>query len=370
MSAIPAAPAQTQPNGVTLRPARVLLAVREQIPDSIDARQVNGLLANGGLRRAPAQTAVVYEVTVGDHRQRGVLAEVGVADYRARHIRPHEATDPDRVHSLAEHTLSTRLEQTPVLLGHASRPPLRAALAAASAHPSSVELETSGHERHRAWLVDDAELVHTIHAELAGVDTLYIADGHHRMAAADRFVAWQPDLPPDHPGMFRLGALFPCDEMRSFAYPRSVPRQSGFSAQHPLAGLRAAPGTLDISPCTAEAPATEPGVAGVFVDGQWYRLQLRPNTEGARAALDTVRLDEKVLQPTFGPTSASPVSGIVGPAALAEWCTTHHAIGFLPHPPTVPEITAVADAGEVLPPKSTWFDPKAPRGVFLRELGR
>ncbi|MDS1271585.1 DUF1015 family protein [Lipingzhangella sp. LS1_29] len=363
------APAPTRSGGVTLRAPRVLLTVHGLIAESAGAADVRGLVRRGDLLRPPEHTVVVYEMTAGEHRQTGVLAEVAVADYRAGHVRPHEATDPERVRRLTEHTRHTGMEQTPVLLGHAPRPALREVLAAARSATPVVDLATETGEHHRAWFLDDPELCRTVHTELAGLSTLYIADGHHRLAAADRFVTGQPELTGDHPGLYRLGALFPQDEMRSFAYPRSVPQSMTPGGAGLLAALRNAPGTADLTECgPAEAP-TQPGVAGVFAEGRWYRLTLRPVTGGAaRGTLDTVRLDEQVIHPALGPGSASPVSGVVGAVALGEWCTQHSAVGFLPHPPSVSEVTAVADAGEVLPAKSTWFDPKAPRGVFLREL--
>lgn len=354
--------------GITVRPPRLLLANHQTADQPFGPDSVHGLLREGTLRRTRFPVVVVYRVVAGDHQQTGVVAEVAVSDYRAGRIRRHEATDPERERKLVDYTETVHVEQTPVMLTHTPRERLRAALAATTAAVPDVEFTADG-RTHSVWVVADPELLRMVQGELASLTELYIADGHHRMASADQYAARRCGLGPDAPAAYTLGALFPCDEMRIFGYPRSVPRPAGWSTDEVVSALAAAPGTAGLEEFPpAEGPHPVPGTAAVFLDRRWYRLWLDESHDGARSSLDSVRLDEGVLGPVFGGVGPTYPPGAYGLEALAGWCAEHETVGFLPYPPSVADVMAVSDTGSVMPPKSTWFDPKAPQGLFVREL--
>lgn len=354
--------------GVAIRPPRLLVAESQHVGSAYDADDTRRLLEEGALRRPRFPTVVVYQVRSGDHQQTGVVVEVPVADYRADRVRAHEATDPERVRSLVEYTETARLEHTPVMLTHTPRVGLRELLASVTATPPDVDRVDDAHN-HRVWVTQDDAFLEAVWGDLGALGTLYIADGHHRMSAAERYAARHGGADPNDPALFTLGVLFPSDEMCIFGYPRCVAWPPGWSTEQLITALGTAPGAAGIEECGPADVATPlPDTAVVFVDGRWYRLWLREGHGDVRASLAGVRLDEGVITPLFGASAWASSPGSHDSAAMAGWCAAQQSIGFLPYAPTVDQVMAVSDGGSVMPPKSTWFHPKAPRGLFAREL--
>lgn len=348
-------------------------------PDEIRraAARLQRLAHAGAFTQVTERSIIVYRLGVGDHQQTGVVVEVPVDDYRKGRVRRHEATRDDRERELSEFQVAAGIELVPVTLAHQARPRLKALLAEATAGEPDVHVISRDGLAQTVWVVRAAELKQQIQVELAGTGTLYIADGHHRLAVAERHASGQARPGGDRAVDFVLGALFPADEMRVLGYHRGVRRPERMSASQVLAALSRQPGTDSVGPCSAAAAAqSAPGEVSVYLGGQWYRLRLRtaPGAVDARAALDVVALEDGVLAPMLEAVDArlsaqiEPLPGSYDPEAVARWCTERQAIGFLLHPPSVEEVMAVSDAGLLMPPKSTWFDPKARAGPFLRDL--
>lgn len=313
-----------------------------------------------------APPVVAYRVESAGHRQTGLVVEVAVEDYRHDRIRRHEATRPEQVRELDELAETTGSEQVPVTLTYpvrsGPRPPLEAIT---SATPDVVHTDAGG-VTHSVWTRHEPEVTRDVHDELDRVAALYIADGHHRMAAADRRANRRGRAE------FTLAAVFPSDEMRVLGYHRSIARPASTRADV-LAALSDQPMISGIEECSAETARTAPGIALMCLDGTWYRISLRTLRGAAdvRSSLDVVALDENILPRAFGPTGGQPAATRLpaeDPHRAARWCAETGVIGFLPHPPGVEQIMAVSDAGQLMPPKSTWFDPKASAEVFTRPL--
>jgi uncharacterized protein (DUF1015 family) len=324
----------------------------------ITARPPRVLVADGGeLQLLPVPSVVVYRVETDEHRQTGVLVEVAVDDYRRGLIRRHEATRPEQEREIARLTEVSGVERAPVTLAHPARPGLAAVVGETTARAPDLRVRWDG-LTHTVWTCQDPRALRSVFAELGRLDALYIADGHHRMAAADRRAGGSA---------FTLAALFPSEQMRVLGYHRCLPRPRQ-STSDILAALVEQPAVVGIQH-HQQPPRPEPGVVAMVLDATWYRIQLRTLHESAdeRASLDVVQLDETVL-PRISPEPPTAMSGGCAPDEVARRCDRSGSIGFLLHPPTVDQITAVADAGQVLPAKSTWFDPKTSAGLFLREI--
>ncbi|MGH3517648.1 MAG: DUF1015 family protein [Haloechinothrix sp.] len=342
-----------------------------------DAARLRRLADDASLTRTPS--TVVYRLSSGGHQQTGVVVEVPLEDYRSGRVRRHEATRPERERQLGELLDAAEIELVPVTLAHLPRPRLRSLLAEVAGGEPAVHLVSEDGLQQTVWIEHAAELTQAVQAELDDLQELYIADGHHRMAAADRFAALRHRDDQDRASDFGLGALFPIDELRVFAYHRCISPPAGVPASRLLEALAAQPATERLEKCTtAEVAKTAAGVVSVRLDGHWYRLRLRTirNSADARSSLDVVALEEGILAPLLGVAAIGSdprvnlLPGTLDSAAVARWCDDHQAIGFLLHPPSMEQVMAVADAGEVMPPKSTWFDPKARAGPFLRDLLR
>ena len=342
-------------------------------PDN--AARLRRLASDGAFVQTPEPSYVVYELASGGHRQTGVVVEVSIDDYRAGRIQAHEGTDPTRVARLGEVLDATRLELVPLTLTHDPSPELRTALATTSAGEPDVRISTERVDQ-AAWIVRDPDVAKAIATALPRTPALYIADGHHRIAAAEQYAAAWPGTGERRPVDFVLGALFPWDEVRILGYHRTVGRPDGSTADLVEAFARQ-PAVESVDGYdTAEAAAPAPGRITMHLDGRWYQIRLRPPPDdaGPRESLDLAILESEVLGPALGivdPASDSrvvPVPGTVDPITLAARCAEQIEIGFLLHPPTTDQVRAVSDAGQVMPAKATWFDPKARTGPFFRDL--
>jgi uncharacterized protein (DUF1015 family) len=343
-------------------------------PDN--ATRLRRLASEGAFIRAGEPSYVVYELASGDHRQTGIVVEVAIDDYRQRRILAHEATDAERVRRLGDVLEATWLELVPLTLTHDPCEALRSALAEAAAGEPDVRVATERVDQ-AVWLVRDADIAKSIEAALPTSSALYIADGHHRIAAAERFAAEHVGPDGTEPAAFVLGALFPWDEVRILGYHRAVRHPDGRTAAELIAALAGQPAVESVTEYADGEPIQpEPGRIAMRLDGRWYRLALRraPETASPREALDLAVFESGVLAPALDlaePTSdpsVEPVPGTVDAATLASRCAERAEIGFLFHPPSTAQVRAVSDAGEVMPRKATWFDPKARTGPFFRDL--
>ncbi|MFC7339784.1 DUF1015 family protein [Saccharopolyspora griseoalba] len=355
-------PPTEAPAGVTARLPRGLVLDRRWGESPGDAARIRESFDSGRYPLLPEPAVVVYRIEEGDHAQSGVVVEVAVDDYRAGRVRRHEATQPERERLLDEFTELSGIEQMPVTLAHAPSEALRSATGRITSAEPDVDLTSGDGTRHTAWVGHDPWLARTVELGLTGLDALYIADGHHRMAAAEHYAARRHHLGARHPAAFTLAALFPADEMRVFGYHRCLPA-SGRAAASVLEALLSLPATAWWERCAQAIP--EPGVVVVRFADECYRLGLRPAGASGRESLDVVALDEQVL-PELGITPITCGNG------SAEHCRhpSGEAVLFDVHPPSIEQIMEVSDAGLLMPPKSTWFAPKPTAGLFLRDLTR
>lgn len=370
---------------MTMRPARTRLVSTELAAELAEvgyesltpenADRLRGLARDGAFIGTSEPTYVVYRLRSGEHQQTGVVVEVEVEAYRDGRIRAHEATEPERVRRLESVLEETRLELVPLTLAHQPDAGLRAALAAASADSPDVRVATERVQQ-AAWIVRDAELARAIDKALPDVAPLYIADGHHRIAAADEFAVRHHRPGTVAASDFILGALFPWDEVRILGYHRGVCRPAGRTADDLIAAIAGQSAIASVDAAGSDPPSAGPGVPAMHLDGQWYRIRLNPAVppNSPRDALDLAIFDVAILgsaleiaDPATDPR-VSPIPGTVDAAGLAQRCAERDEIGFLFHPPSPDQVRAISDAGQVMPRKATWFDPKARTGPFLRDL--
>lgn len=328
------------------------------------ARRIQRLLA--GYRETPHPVSVIYRLEQDGHRQTGVMTEVSVADYRAGRILGHEATRPERVRQLANEFTETGVELLPVALTHADNPRLRDLLVQCEQADPDLSITTPEGVRHTVWLNSEPAVLEAIHAELDHLERLYIVDGHHRMAAADQAAQNGAEAGT-------MAALFPVSELRLRGHPRILRRPAGTDPERLRAALAAAPGVAELNEHRGPGmPETEPGVLAVCLTGCWYRMRLAETNRSAPGA-DTEVLDAEVLDPIFGQRFSGLETNSAAPAREADigpftrWCAEEDLIAFLPHPPSVDSVLATAEAGAVMPAKSTWFEPKPRHALFLHQ---
>ena len=332
----------------------------------------------GVLLRDPDPAFYVYRIADGEHVQTGLAAAAPVAAYETGFIRRHEFTRPDRELDRAHQIDAVNAQTGPVLAIHRRAPAFEALLEVATAAAPDCDVTADG-VRHTVWAVTDPEAVAAIAAAAEALDALYIADGHHRSAAAARVAAMRREANRDHRGDEPYNAFlvvtFPDDQVRVLDYNRVVYDLNRLSV---AAFLEQVGEAFTVTP--SDGPARPAGVHdfGLYVGGGWYRLALKePPPAGADvlARLDVTLLADRLLEPVLGigdPREDMRVD-FVGGARGLEWL--EHlvdegpmAAAFALYPTQVATLLEVADAGGIMPPKSTWFEPKLADGLISYPL--
>lgn len=324
--------------------------------------------ADGRLVLDDAPTFYLYGQVMGDHHQVGVLAACPVDEYDRGIIKKHEHTRPDKEDDRTRHMEALDAQVGLVFLAHRAHAGLAAVVAQAVKAPPAWRVTTDDAVEHALWVCPQ-ELIAPIRAAFAELPALYVADGHHRSAAASRVFARRQD---DASSTFIVG-LFPDDALQVMAYNRVVHDLNGHSEAQFLHLVRE---SFQIDP--GEPVPDQRGVFSMYLDGAWYRLRPRPGLVDASdpvASLDASVLQDHLLAPVLG--IADPrrsdritfVGGIRGASALsAPVDAGRAAVAFHLYPTGLDQLFSVADAGHVMPPKSTWFEPKLREGVAIRSL--
>ncbi len=342
-------------------------------------RAFDGLLAQGGLVEDAAPGYYVYAQTrnagtASAHTQTGVVGLVSAADYRAGVIKRHEHTRKAKEDDRKHHVESVGAHLGPVFLAMRTEPRIKAWIAAHRQGPAEVDFVAHDGTRHEVWPVYAPADLETLRGLFAAQPALYIADGHHRAAAAAR--VGEGAGPEEPQGRF-LAVAFPHDELRILPYHRVVVDTHG----HGAAGLRAALSALfEIEPVAgwAEAEPKRAQTFGLWLEGRWHRLTLRPahapDPADPIARLDVSGLQDRGLGPLLGiadPRTSERIDFVGGIRGLPELERRAGSTGvaFAMYPTSLDDLMAIADAGGVMPPKSTWFEPKLRSGLVVNRFG-
>jgi uncharacterized protein (DUF1015 family) len=326
------------------------------------------LIRRAVLVQDPEPRLYVYAQRMGSHRQTGLVACAAVDEYDRDVIRKHEKTRADKEEDRVRHIDTLSAHDEPVFLTYRAVAEIDRAVEDVKRGPPEYDLVTSDGVGHRLWVVPAAAGAR-IAALFREVPTLYVADGHHRSAAASRVHARRRGTPGEH-GAF-LAVVFPNDQMQIFAYNRLVRDPRGRGPEALLAELGR---ILELEPSPEPRP-DRPLSVGLFVGGRWWRGRVRLGTFDAGdpvASLDCSIVQDQILAPLFGiqdPRTSRDVDfvgGIRGPEELErrvreeDWSLALHL-----HPTRIEQLIAVSDAGKLMPPKSTWFEPKLRSGLFV-----
>ena len=345
---------------------------RDDLAYAKAAENYRALLAQDVLVADPRAAYYIYRIRLGDHVQTGVVATVAVADYVSQRVRRHELTRPDKEDDRARHIETLGAQTGPALLTFRDNTALNGLIAEATkAGPEYEDLPLSG-ARHTLWRVDDPAQVAEFTRAFALLPCAYIADGHHRTAAAARVAQHRGGA--DDPWQYFLTVLFPASEMHILPYHRAVRDLHGLCTQEFLAALRNECAVESVARAYAPAHARE---CGMYLDGIWYRLGLpESGSEDPRDHLDVSLLERYVLKPLLGIENARTdaridfVGGVRGTAELERRVNAgQDAVAFAMHPTALSDLMNIADTGGVMPPKSTWFEPKLADGLVCYDFG-
>jgi uncharacterized protein (DUF1015 family) len=332
------------------------------------AKNLADFVARGVLRPDPSPRFYVYAQRMGTHRQTGLVCCASVEEYEKDAIKKHEKTRADKEDDRTRHIDVLGAHDEPVFLTYRAEREIDAEIERVKQSAPEYDLTTKDGVHHQLWIVPE-EAGSRIEALFRRVPALYVADGHHRSAAAARVHAARRGQPGEH-GAF-LTVVFPHDQMQILAYNRLVRDRRGRSPEALLDELRK---VMDVEPAARPEPEA-PLSFGVYAAGRWWRARARPGSCDAKdpvASLDCSIVQDQVLEPIFG--IADPrrdkdvdfVGGIRGAAELERrvgeqgWSMALHLF-----PTRIEQLLAVSDAGLLMPPKSTWFEPKLRSGLFV-----
>jgi uncharacterized protein (DUF1015 family) len=308
----------------------------------------------------------VYRLLMGEHSQTGLVAAASVAAYDCNRIRRHEFTRPDKEDDRVRQIEALNAQTGPVLLAYPSDAEVDALLAGVTDADPEVDLVADDGIAHAFWVVRDRALIERISQLFDNMPALYIADGHHRSAAASRVAAARRDSASA--GYF-LTVIFPHRQMQILDYNRVVRDLAGMSPETFLARVT---DRFKVTAAGAAVHPDGPGVFGMYLSGQWYRLVVHPENipDDPVGRLDVSLLADQLLGPLLGITDPRRdtridfVGGIRGLQELERRVDSGEmAAAFSLFATRMEDLMAVADAGEVMPPKSTWFEPKLADGL-------
>ena len=339
------------------------------------AENLKKLIDAGVLFRDKNPCYYAYRLVMGSHTQTGLIAAASVADYDTNRIRKHEFTRPDKEDDRVRQIEALNAQTGPVLLAHADSDEAERLVASATAGTPIADVTADDGIRHTVWLINDADTVSRITAVIDAMPSLYIADGHHRSAAASRVAAARRGKSKPDSAEYFLSVIFPARQMRIMDYNRVVRDLNGHSVDDVL---KAVGKSCNITPASGQATPKRTGTFGMYLDGRWFNVEFKPEVIPSKdpvRSLDVSVLSEQVLGPILGiadlrrDTRIDFVGGIRGLAELERRVNNGEmAIAFAMYPTQMTQLMSVADAGEVMPPKSTWFEPKLADGLVSHVL--
>jgi len=342
------------------------------------AENLTKLLGNGVLKQDDTECYYIYQIQMGDHIQTGLVAVASVDDYNDNKIKKHEFTRPAKEDDRTRHILTSKAQAGPVFCVFRRDPGLSEVFQEITAAPAEISFTADDGVAHALWPVCDNELCSRITSAFADFKEIYIADGHHRSAAGSRAAkemrATNLDFTGDEEFNYFLTVIFPDDQLQIMAYNRVVADLNGMPNEQFLVRIHERFEVEQVS-SRADAEPAKPYDYGMYLDRVWYRLTARPeliNPDDPVESLDIHVLSKAVLQPLLGienPRTDPRVDFVGGIRGLAELEKLVNSgkwkIAFALHPTSVDQLLAVADADEVMPPKSTWFEPKLRSGMVV-----
>ncbi len=332
------------------------------------AENLDRMTSSGILKRDDKPCYYVYRLTWRDRTQTGLAAVASIADYVTNRIRKHELTTPVKEDDRVRQIEAVDAQTGPVMIGYPAAPQIDAMLARAATRKPEVDVTADDGVRHQLWVIDDDETIAALTRAVDALPAIYIADGHHRSAAAARVAEGRGSRAGAH--RYFLAVLFPDHEMTILDYNRVIKDLNGRTPEALLAELRKI-GTVEAS----DKPVRPAGAAefGMYLAGRWYRVKLKPELVPGNdpiGRLPITLLARNVIEPLFGitdPRTDKRIDFIGGGRGLTELerrvASGEMAVAFALYPTQMDDLMAVADAGGIMPPKSTWFEPKLADGM-------
>jgi uncharacterized protein (DUF1015 family) len=335
------------------------------------AENLKRMVDSGVLIRDTKPSYYVYRLTWRGHTQTGLAAAASLADYATNRIRKHELTTPVKEDDRVRQIEAVNAQTGPVMIGYPNAPEIDAILKQAASGKPEVDVTADDNVRHQLWVISDDAVVDKLTRAADALPAIYIADGHHRSAAAARVAAARKG---EGSHRYFLSVIFPEREMTILDYNRVVKDLNGRSAEQFLAELAK---NFTVTPSAAPVRPASAHEYGMYLAGRWYKLSVRPDLVPGDpiGRLPITVLTRNVIEPLLGIRDQRTdkridfIGGARGLEGLeARVKTGEMAVAFALYPTQMSDLMAVADAGLIMPPKSTWFEPKLADGMVNHVL--
>lgn len=337
-------------------------------------------IADGSFVQEDRPCYYLYEQVMDGRSQTGIVACASIDDYRNNIIKKHENTRADKEQDRINHVDICNMQTGPIFLAYRAGGVLREIIAKEKAKAPVYDFVSEDGITHRVWVISEEKEITAIQAAFAQIPAVYIADGHHRCASAVKVGfkrrAENPGYTGEEEYNYFLSVLFPDEELKIMDYNRFVRDLNGLKKEDFLNKVSA---FYDIQESNGNAPYSpeKKGTFGMYLDGTWYGLKVRKEftDEDPVEGLDVSVLQNTVLRPLLGimdPKTDKRIDFIGGIRGLKELERRVNevpgSVAFSMYPTSIGELFAVADADRLMPPKSTWFEPKLRSGLFLHDL--
>jgi len=344
------------------------------------AENLSNMLAQGILISDDDPCYYVYRLIMGDHVQLGLVATASVADYDTNRIRRHEFTQPKKEDDRVRQIEAVNAQTGPVLLTYPTAPEVDSMLSDFIVNTGpDVDVNADDGVRHTLWVISDSEITSRLTEAFDVMQALYIADGHHRSAAASRICSSRKAANNQHTGEefynYFLCVVFPHHQMQILDYNRVVKGLGGLSVNEMMVRIR---DNFTIKPSDHPVRPQRAAEFGMYLEGQWYHLVLRRDlipSDDPVARLDVSLLATYLIEPILDihdPRRDERIDFVGGIRGLQELerrvDSGEMTVAFSLYPTRIDDLMSVADANEVMPPKSTWFEPKLADGLVSHVL--
>lgn len=334
-------------------------------------------VADGTFITDTDSTYYIYALTMDKRTQTGLVGCASIDDYLNNVIKKHENTRADKEQDRINHVDTMSAQTGPIFLAYRADAVINDAISETKKDACLYDFTSPDGVRHQVWKMKDASLVDNVKNAFAGIDSIYIADGHHRAASAVKVGLKRREQNPGYTGKeefnFFLAVLFPDEELKILPYNRVVKDLNGLGSDEFIETISK---NFDVTKADGAVMPEKPGTFGMYLDKSWYLLTAHDDikSDDAVDGLDVSVLQNNLLAPVLGIGDPKTdkridfVGGIRGLGELEKRCADDCKVAFSMYPTSIAQLFAVSDAKRLMPPKSTWFEPKLRSGIFIHEI--
>ncbi len=323
------------------------------------------------------KTYYIYALTMDKRTQTGIVACASIDDYLNNVIKKHENTRADKEVDRITHVDTLSAQTGPIFLAYRADSVINDAVKKTKENKALYDFTSPDGIRHQVWKMTDITLVENVRKAFEGIDSVYIADGHHRAASAVKVGLKRRQENPGYTGNeefnYFLSVLFPDEELMILPYNRVVKDLNGYTQEEFLNKIKE---KFDIAESDKQVSPDKKGTFGMYLGGKWYKLTAHKDimSDDPVDGLDVAVLQDNLLATVLGIGDPKTdkridfVGGIRGLSELEKRCREDCVVAFSMYATSIAELFAVADAGKLMPPKSTWFEPKLRSGLFIHRI--